>query len=243
MLRLPPPVGNVSAPINIGSLLQEKTGSLQLDGSLGVIGQSILMGSVGIGNLNPQAKLDIQGTSTTNSYSAQADQADLRILSANNRPYDGAILELGGAWGATGYIKTEALNGTAGAMTLGVRQSTSNPAMNPLMTLDMSGNVGINNTNPAATLDVNGSVKLEGAGTPGAGKVLTSDAAGNATWQMSGVKSNGPVYQSSQAVISDHGCVNFNHNLRFQQYKTLWMESCNGAKYKRFCLLLLTKSC
>jgi|GEM_PF-1733388 len=46
-----------------------------------------------------------------------------------------------------------------------------------------SGNVGIGNATPSAKLDVNGSIKLSGAGTPGAGKVLTSDAYGNATWQ------------------------------------------------------------
>ena len=43
-------------------------------------------------------------------------------------------------------------------------------------------NVGIGTGYPAANLDVEGSVKLK-AGTPGAGKVLTSDVNGNATWQ------------------------------------------------------------
>jgi hypothetical protein len=45
-----------------------------------------------------------------------------------------------------------------------------------------NGNVGINQVNPTARLDVNGTVKITD-GTQGAGKVLTSDAAGNATWQ------------------------------------------------------------
>jgi hypothetical protein len=42
---------------------------------------------------------------------------------------------------------------------------------------------GIGTTSPAASLDVEGSVKFGSAGTPGTGKVLTSDTAGNATWQ------------------------------------------------------------
>lgn len=45
-----------------------------------------------------------------------------------------------------------------------------------------TGNVGIGITNPSAKLHVNGSVKLTD-GTQGVNKVLTSDAAGNATWK------------------------------------------------------------
>jgi len=45
-----------------------------------------------------------------------------------------------------------------------------------------SGNVGIGTTNPGAKLEVAGQVKITG-GTPAAGKVLTSDAAGLATWE------------------------------------------------------------
>lgn len=46
-----------------------------------------------------------------------------------------------------------------------------------------NGNVGIGTNNPSAQLEVSGSLRFSGAGTPGAGKVLTSDANGNATWQ------------------------------------------------------------
>ncbi|OFY97459.1 MAG: hypothetical protein A2309_03735, partial [Bacteroidetes bacterium RIFOXYB2_FULL_35_7] len=42
--------------------------------------------------------------------------------------------------------------------------------------------VGINTANPGAALEVNGQVKITG-GTPGLNKVLTSDAAGLASWQ------------------------------------------------------------
>jgi hypothetical protein len=45
----------------------------------------------------------------------------------------------------------------------------------------VSGNVGIGNASPAAKLDIAGTIKIAD-GTQGAGKVLTSDAAGLASW-------------------------------------------------------------
>lgn len=46
----------------------------------------------------------------------------------------------------------------------------------------VNGKVGIGTTTPTTKLEVNGQIKITG-GTPGAGKVLTSDANGLATWQ------------------------------------------------------------
>ncbi len=46
-----------------------------------------------------------------------------------------------------------------------------------------SGNVGIGTINPVTQLHTTGTVRFAGAGTPGAGKVLTSDADGDATWE------------------------------------------------------------
>jgi ribosomal protein S6E (S10) len=51
-----------------------------------------------------------------------------------------------------------------------------------------SGNVGIGTTSPGAMLEVAGQVKITG-GSPGAGKVLTSDTDGLATWETAGAGS------------------------------------------------------
>jgi hypothetical protein len=50
------------------------------------------------------------------------------------------------------------------------------------ITLLPGGNTGIGTTNPTARLHVNGQVRI-GGGSPGSGKVLTSDATGLASWQ------------------------------------------------------------
>lgn len=51
-----------------------------------------------------------------------------------------------------------------------------------LTLLQASGNLGVGTTSPSAKLEVVGQVKITG-GSPGANKVLTSDAAGLAAWQ------------------------------------------------------------
>lgn len=51
------------------------------------------------------------------------------------------------------------------------------------LSISASGDVGVGTSAPQAKLDVNGQIKI-GGGNPGAGKVLTSDANGLATWDI-----------------------------------------------------------
>ncbi len=51
-----------------------------------------------------------------------------------------------------------------------------------LMRIESSGNVGIGVDDPDAKLEINGQIKITG-GSPGEGKVLTSDADGLGTWE------------------------------------------------------------
>jgi hypothetical protein len=60
----------------------------------------------------------------------------------------------------------------------------ANPGDNEVVSISQNGNVGIGSTTPQAKLEVNGQVKMTG-GSPGAGKVLTSDADGLASWSTS----------------------------------------------------------
>ena len=70
----------------------------------------------------------------------------------------------------TGFHIKGGTDGTAGALT-------------DFLNVDGNGNVGIGTSIPSAKLDVVGMFKLTD-GTQGAGKILTSDGVGNATWQL-----------------------------------------------------------
>ena len=70
-----------------------------------------------------------------------------------------------------------------------------------LMRLTSAGAVGIGTTNPGAKLEVAGQIKMTG-GSPGAGKVLTSDATGVATWGTPSTVPSGVIVMWSGSVAS-----------------------------------------
>jgi len=73
---------------------------------------------------------------------------------------------------------------------------------NERMRITSTGNVGIGTTNPTVKLQVNGSVAIVD-GTQGAGKVLTSDANGKASWGTGGGAL--PVCDAGQILVSAGG--------------------------------------
>jgi hypothetical protein len=73
--------------------------------------------------------------------------------------------------------------------------------INSIITESATGNIGIGTTTPAAKLDVNGQIKISG-GTPGVGKVLTSDANGLATWVAPTAGGSGTVTSVSVATAN-----------------------------------------
>lgn len=113
-------------------------------------------GNVGIGTISPTAKLDIV-----------ADGAALRVHRASAPGADVISLQ---ADPAGGRISINDQSGSAKVAILSVGNSFFN-----------GGNVGIGTTSPEAKLEVAGQIKITG-GSPEAGKVLTSDATGLASW-------------------------------------------------------------
>jgi len=60
----PPPGGNVSAPVNIGTTAQVKNGSLSVN-AFSAFGSAYVQGNLGIGVVSPSYKVDIGGTPGT----------------------------------------------------------------------------------------------------------------------------------------------------------------------------------
>jgi uncharacterized protein (TIGR02145 family) len=121
--------------------------------------------NVSIGHITPVAKLDIRGISGSPSIPGNASTGIVRIGVSSNEGID--IGKMSG-FPFMGWIQA-GFNGTDS---------------DPLSLQPLGGNVGIGTgaLNPSANLDINGTLKISD-GTQGAGKVLTSDATGLASWQ------------------------------------------------------------
>jgi hypothetical protein len=91
-------------------------------------------------------------------------------------------------------------------------QASNNNTQVPRLTIKaISGNVGVGTTTPTSKLEIAGDIKIVD-GTQGAGKVLTSDANGKASWQSSNLAS-GSLYGmvniigSSSATVGAGGTI------------------------------------
>ena len=156
-------------------------------------------GNVGIGTTNPSEKLTVAG--------GHGD-TKLRLYSTGDGGSQPANLSLWASepgWTYTGtgigynvkgspyYGRIDNARGSSYVRFLPGEtkfefQNTSNTYISNVLVLKESGNVGIGTTGPGAKLEVAGQVKITG-GSPGANKVLTSDANGLATWEAVSVPS------------------------------------------------------
>lgn len=116
-------------------------------------------GNVGIGTTNPNTKLHIRNGNLL--IQSQYEDAYIKLLSDEEEDITPA------------YIWSENAKGFAVG---------KNPEAPLFLVNSYNGNVGIGTESPSAKLEVVGQVKITG-GTPGEGKVLTSDADGLASWQ------------------------------------------------------------
>ena len=130
--------------------------------------------NVGIGTTTPPAKLAVLGSLSNPSIPGAGSTGTFRIGVLPNEGIDFGKM---GSPAFAGWIQA-GFNGTIA---------------DPLSLQPSGGNVGIGTTNPGAKLEVAGGVKISDSiniggqlritnGSPGAGKVLTSDADGLASW-------------------------------------------------------------
>ncbi|MBX3101503.1 MAG: tail fiber domain-containing protein [Bacteroidetes bacterium] len=128
------------------------------------------LGRVGIANTNPGLHRLSVGEAPA------ADGQAVSIRGYSNEP---------GAWkggAAFGYTSASVIMGELGGVaTIGGHNATLGAWAN-LSINTAGGNVGIGTNAPSAKLHVIGNLRLED-GTQAAGRVLTSDASGNAAWQ------------------------------------------------------------
>jgi hypothetical protein len=120
--------------------------------------------NVGVGTTTPSAKLEVNGQIKITGGSPEASK--VLVSDANGLA----------SWAFEADPKVDVT--LVGSIP---RWNGSNLA-NGSMT-DNGSNVGVGTTTPTATLEVNGQIKITG-GSPGASKVLVSDANGLAAWQI-----------------------------------------------------------
>ncbi len=182
----PPPGTNVPTPINVGTTAQTKQATLTINPgelqaqlfrdvdagcSLGggswyinPSGASVLCGNLGIGTASPSNKLSVAGSN----YISLGEGTNDPIMGIK---FIDNTVEHYRLW----------YDGSTGSGIDNTVKLTYEPT-GAVIWATKGGNLGIGTTNPGAKLEVAGQVKITG-GNPGAGKVLTSDASGLASWQ------------------------------------------------------------
>jgi len=144
-------------------------------------------GYIGIGNITPVAKLDIAtGNLRVEGISGGAGKIFLGSVGGVDDGYTGI------------YRVTDNL--VFSVFKLGGGSAFGSQSYDAVTIASTSGNVGIGTASPAQKLDVAGSVKITD-GSEGLGKVLTSDASGNATWAFSTITTASVLAQQNIASV------------------------------------------
>jgi hypothetical protein len=137
-------------------------------------------GKIGMGTTSPSTKLQATGALTLTPETVGSFSDILHVTGPSWSFGDNSRL-LSWSYNLAGSPGGDGLHFFIPA---NVKAATTHADATISMYTDNLGNdkVGIATMNPATTLDVNGQITIRG-GTPGVGKVLTSDATGVATWQ------------------------------------------------------------
>lgn len=159
-------------------------------------------GNLGVGTATPTQRLSVQGAINN------SDQLELSQLGNGDRS---SYIDFHSS-GAPNTIDFSAriLRTPSADGELQIYNSGNNRTIiqnsGGYISLEGNGNVGIGTTAPAARLEVNGQIKING-GSPGAGKILTSDANGLATWS-----SPAPITPAFHETRTASGSSNINFN-------------------------------
>jgi len=127
---------------------------------------------VGIGTANPITNLHL--------YSLTAD--DGVTLQVSNNTFSQGLMFQNSLGAYTWRIYRKNVGSNDADLVFANGTTTDLSAMTDVVTFEHGGQVGIGTSDPSAKLEIAGQIKITG-GSPGAGKVLTSDANGLATWQ------------------------------------------------------------
>ena len=155
-------------PGNLGGSITLGTGTLSIGGA----SSTILVNPVSVSS-NSLRGADNLGLSPA-TFQIRAGDNSVRLMNGNNIAVQGGNVTTAGTWnGGKVYIYGGAGTGggSTGTISLGINGSGASVS-----------NVGIGFLNPTTKLSINGSVLIKD-GTQAAGRVLTSDANGLASWQ------------------------------------------------------------
>lgn len=168
-------VGNATTLVGPAAGEFTVIGTMTVQGNAFSVGASTLVvvnGKVGIGTTAPDTTLDVNG-------SIQVRDLILPTLGA------GGILSYYPAGGSTYLISRNWVTGADRAFEVAASTFIVGTDNGMAMTILNNRNIGIGTSSPDTTLHVAGTVKITG-GSPGTGKVLTSDSVGLASWSAAG---------------------------------------------------------
>jgi hypothetical protein len=150
-------------------------------------------GNLGIGTTSPTTQLEIRNTGGYSKLKIRGDGSSAttraEVILDRTSSARGAGIRMQNSNAGTDaewFAGIPYNNGSSSSgYSIGTNSSQPEYKTNSKLFIKTDGNVGIGTISPGADLEVSGQVKITG-GSPGAGKVLTSDASGLATWETSG---------------------------------------------------------
>lgn len=158
-----PPGANISAPVNIGTSTQYKSGALGVGGVFRGYSTGIFDGNVGIGTPVPSSKLDIVDSATlgrirVSGVSTGYTQADILLQTGTTdapaargtgiytqNQGNNTTWYFGNPYGSSDFFAINRKSGTG--LLVETAQSNATGVSN-FVTINNSGNVGIGTTNP-----------------------------------------------------------------------------------------------